>query len=706
MCHAYRVWEGAVIRMIVSQETWAKPKPFTIFLEGGKEVLMKRFILFFFLAVFFCGSLLILSSVNRALAQNGNEGIPELEEMVVTAGRVKEKKKEITSYVIIIDEQEIKDSSARDLGDLLAEKGVGHVKKYPGALTAVGIRGFRTETHGNDLMGHVLILLNGRRAGTGNVAKIMTKNIERVEIIKGPASVQYGSAAMGGIVNVITKRGRDKPTAFVEGKLGSFDHEEGSVGFSGEVKGFDFSGSFTTESRDDYDTADGERYYNTGYDRKENGSLNLGFEFLPENRIGVIYNYFDADHVGSAGYLSQNDLDDYKNTSNKSIDFVYDGGTPNGLFSWKARYFDGKDENKWFNPVASNPDFWDDGVPNKVTVDHKGVQAQGSYNQEYLLVTAGFDWVNYETEDDKYSPNKTEYDNPAYFLLAKTRLFDERFIISGGLRYDDYEVEVKKGEGKKESDDHLSPRVGVAYLLTDYLKLRANYGEAFKMPSAQELAGNYPGWLGNCVGNPDLDSEKSETYEGGIDFSCGSFNSALTCFYTDFEDKIETYTMPSGDTSWKNAGKARIQGLEGEFSCDIGSLFSWDFQVKPYASFVYLTEYEDRETGKDLKYTSDLQVSYGITISDLKGLSANLNIAYTGEQKVTDYESGWPYQVIEKGGFTVANLMISKKILDYGKYGGMTLRGEIQNLFDKDYEYVKGYPMPGRSFFLGLIYDY
>jgi len=100
-----------------------------------------------------------------------------LEEVVVTAGRVEEKKKEITSNVTIIDEEEIKSSSARDLGDLLAEKGIGHIQKYPGALSAVGIRGFRTETHGNDLMGHVLILLNGRRAGTGNLAKIMTKNI-------------------------------------------------------------------------------------------------------------------------------------------------------------------------------------------------------------------------------------------------------------------------------------------------------------------------------------------------------------------------------------------------------------------------------------------------------------------------------------------------------------------------------------------------
>jgi vitamin B12 transporter len=637
--------------------------------------------------------------------QKDKEILSTMEEVVVTAGRVKEKKKEITSNVTIINEEEIKISSATDLGDLLAEKGVGHIQKYPGTSTSIGIRGFRTDATGVDLAGKVLVLIDGRRSGTGNASKIMTKNIERIEIIRGPASVQYGSAAMGGVVNVITKRGKDKPTAFIEGILGSYDYQESSVGFSGKYKAFDFSGSFTRDSRDDYDTADGDKYKNTAYDYKNSASLNLGYEFFPENLVSVIYTYFDADDVGNPGYLSQNDLDDHSDKENKSVDFVYDGKSRNELFSWKLRYFDGKDEDEYFLPVASNPDFWDDGISDKLTINFKGTQAQFSYNQEYLLVTAGFDWVNYETEDSKYSPKKTEYDDPAGFLLAKGKLLDERLIITGGVRYDHYKVEVKGNEGGTEKDNYTCPRAGIAYLLTDHLKVRANYGRAFRMPTAQQLAGDMMMWSVRYVGNPDLDPERSDTYEGGLDFSMDSFNLSLTYFHTDFDDKIESYTKLNGDTSYRNLGKAEIEGIEGSFSFDIGSLFSWDYQVKPYVSVIYLPTYEDEETHEDLKHTSDYNVSYGITVSDFSGLSTNLNLSYTGKQDITDYEGG-TYQTITKGGFTVANLTISKKILNTEKYGSITLKGEIQNLFDKNYEYIQGYPMPGRNFFIGMKYDY
>lgn len=630
----------------------------------------------------------------------------ELEEVVVTAARSEEAVEEVNASVTVLDEQEIRMSPARDLGDLLAEENIGHIQKTPGNLTSLGIRGFRTSATGNDLQGKVLILLNGRRAGTGNLAKIMTRNIERIEIIRGPASVQYGSAAVGGLVNVITKQGRKEPSFFVEGNLGSFGHEEAAAGFSGKVNGFDFSGTVSRSTRDDYDTADDEEYNNTAYDEKENISLNLGYEFLPENRIGVIYTDFDANEIGAPYYLSSNDLDDYSDKSNESLDFIYDGQTRDGLFSWKARYFTGEDESTFVDPVASNPGGIDTGIPTETETDHEGAQAQLTWNPGQYRLTAGVDWINYEIEQ-AYKPNKTEYDNPSWFLLGKAKYFEDRLILSGGLRYDDYEVEIREGQGRTEDDDNVSPKIGASYFILDNLKIRANYGQGFRMPAARELAGDYSSWGLPYRGNPDLDPEESDTYEIGLDWYHKAFDASLTYFYTDFEDKIETVSTAGGATSWENLGEATVSGFEGKFSYDLAALWNLNWKIKPYVNFTYLTEYEDDETGEDLKYVSDLLLSYGLSVSDFDGFSMRLNFTHTGEQDVDDYETGgYPTPVVEKDKYAVASLTMEKRILDFNEYGDLALRGEIHNLLDRDYSYVKGYPMPGRNFVVGLRYEY
>lgn len=631
---------------------------------------------------------------------------PILEQVVVTASRVEEKKKDVTANVTIIKEEEIKNSSAKDLGELLAEKGVGHIRKYPGALTSVGIRGFRTETHGNDLQGYVLVLVDGRRAGTGNVAKLLTKNIERIEIIRGPGSVLYGSAAVGGVINVITKRGEGKPSIFLDTMLGSYGYEEATLGLSGKYDILDFSASFTKQKMDDYETAEGTQYHNTGYDSIENTSLNLGVEFYPGQRVGIIYRNYTANEIGIPGYLSANDLDDYAHKKNWSVDFSYEGIASNMGLQWRLRYFTGRDKDKWVDPIASNPDGWDNGIPSERITKQKGGQAQVSYTNGLATLTAGADWVNYQIKTT-WDPQRSEFDNPAYFLLGKLNLFDQRLVINAGLRYDLYEVEIKEGQGREEDDKNLSPRLGASFSLTEYLKLRANYAEAFKMPDAQQLAADYTGWWTRYVGNPDLDPEKSKTYEVGIDLAYRTFSMGLTYFYTDFRDKIQPATTPSGDSTWENVGEATISGLEADFSIDVGAFLDWPIEVRPYASLVYITKRRDKETHQDLLYVSDATLSYGITVSDGEGFSANLNVAYVGEQRIQDWESGlWPAPVISKGGFSVANFTVTKPILELEKYGRLVLRGEIQNLFNKDYSYVKGYPMPGRSFFLGLKYEF
>lgn len=355
------------------------------------------------------------------------------QEVVVTAGRVEELKKDVTSSITVIGRDQIENSPARDLAELLAEKGSGYIHMYPGSLAKVGIRGFSTDAHGNDLKGTVLVLLNGRRAGTGNAAKIMTENVERIEIIRGPAAVQYGSAAIGGVINIITKQGTGTPSMFAELKKGSYELSQFSTGTSGKVGHLDFSGSLSLSERGDYKTAEGDTYFNTGFRDKTAASFNIGYEFLPGHRIGVMYNHFEVDHQGSPYYLAQNDPASYNMLENHAVDFIYDGVVDDGKFSWMGRYYSGEDV--YNRPLD----------PYNRAVDQDGSQGQFTYNDGPITFTAGFDWLAYE-ETSSSAPRLSEYENTAGFALLKARLFDEHLVLSGGIRYDDYSVNIKGGK--------------------------------------------------------------------------------------------------------------------------------------------------------------------------------------------------------------------------------------------------------------------
>lgn len=643
-----------------------------------------------------------------ALAQDNmsRDGVEVMEEIVVTAGRSPEPAAEVSTAMTIIDREEIMASPSRDLGDLLAEKSVGYIQKYPGALTSVGIRGFRTDTHGNDLRAHVLVLLNGRRAGTGNLAKIMTGNIERVEIIRGPGAVQYGSAGMGGVINVITRQGKAPASARVFGGLGSYGYEEAGFLLSGKHAGLDFSSSYTYSTRDDYDTGDGETFHNTGYDDKESYSVNLGYTFLEYQRLGLILNRFESNGLGNPSTFELNDFDDYKNADNHSLDLIYSGGNPGSGMNWQIRYFDGKDSDTWYNPAGHDPQGYDDNSRSKSVTDQRGSQAQTTFNLSDLKLTTGLDWQDYEISTT-WSPEETSYKNWAGFVLAKKKFLTDRLIVDAGLRYDDYEVKVMQPAGRSQEDNHITPAVGLSWQATKTLRFRARYGEGFVMPGADELAADYvTGWGQRYVGNSGLEPETSRTYEGGIEFRQNSLRAGLGYFYTRFTDKIEAVHLTSGDQTWENLGKAEISGFEGRISYDLGSLFSWPLEVSPYLNFVYLDRYRDLEEDQDLRYTNEANISYGLKVNTFQGFRARFNLAYSGPQTVIDYNTAPPYPDMEEAGFTVADLSLTKDLIELKGYGGFSLTAEVTNLFDKNYTYKSDYPMPGRSFFMTLDWSY
>ena len=628
-----------------------------------------------------------------------------MDTVVVTEGRVEETKKSVSANISIISREDIEKSPANNLSDLLAEKGLGHMQKYPSGLTSVGIRGFRTDTHGNDLQGKVLILLDGRRGGSGNATKILTKNVERIEVIRGPGAVQYGSAGIGGVINVITRKGEEN-SLFVEGGVGSYEQVEGAIGGTFAQNGFDFAGALSYETYGDYDTGGGDSYKNTGIDDQYGVSLNGGYSFAERHRIGVIFNGFNISKSGSPSYLSQNDLDDYTDNSNYSLDLRYDGTTSDSDMNWMVRYFIGQDEDKWVNPIASNPDFWDTGTATKRTTDQQGAQAQISATCGSHTLTTGFDWVDYKVTSS-YSPKESTYMNPAVFLLAKGSYLGDTLIANAGLRYDWFQVEVVDPAGREEDQTNLVPKFGIAWLPMENLKLRAQYAHGFMMPSANQLAIDTSHWGTRVVGNPDLDPEKSRTIEGGFDYFLNSFTGSLTYFTTQFEDKITVNYRSDGAQSWTNLGDAKVSGFELELSYDIAELFGWSWEVKPYFSTTLLTEFEDEETGEDLQYVSDVSLSTGISVSNGMGTFIRFNVAHYSEQDVQDYESGsYPAPVVALDAITVADLTGAYRVWEDERFGAVTLRGEIRNLFDEEYAYVKGYPMPGINFFFGLRWDY
>jgi len=627
-----------------------------------------------------------------------------MEEVVVTASRTEESRATVSSNISIISEDNIRQSASDNVADLLAEQSIATIRKYPGTLTSIALRGFSTDTHGNDLQGHVLVLLDGRRAGTGNLAKILTKNVARIEVIRGPGAVQYGSAGMGGVVNVITKRATDN-SIFTEAYGGSFDTVEGSIGGSFLKDGIDFAGSYTHGTTGDYDAGNDEHYQNSGINYETGMSANLGYSFSELNRLGLIFTRFEVDEAGTPGFLNRNDLDDYSDKENYSADLNFEGQCPLTESRIFARYFFGQDENSWMDPTASNPSGWNDDQLSKNKTDQQGAQFQLSRALGLATLTAGFDWLDYKVENS-WTPNTTEYSNSAIFLLSRLSFLEDRLSANIGLRYDWYDVAVTNPAGHNADDSHFTPQVGIAWMVSDTLKLRAQYGEAFMMPSADQMGADYSSFGSRVVGNSDLSPEESATWEGGVDYGQSGFTGSLTYFHTDFKDKIVSDSLPDGSRSWKNLGDATISGIEAEFAYDIGLPLGWAWEVRPYFNMTILTRYEDEQSGEDLQNISDTNYSAGVVLNDGDGIFFRLNAAYAGSQNIIDYESDFPYRNGTLDSHIVTDLTASYRLYEDTRLGSFTLRGELRNIFDQDYAYVKGYPMPGRGFYAGLRWDF
>ncbi|HKV17047.1 MAG TPA: TonB-dependent receptor plug domain-containing protein, partial [Reyranella sp.] len=216
-------------------------------------------------------------------AQQAQTVMPET---VVTATGRPEPVTSFAGTVQVIDGEKITRSTAKSVTDLLSENAVGFMSQWTAGQTSLNIRGGATEGQGRDYKSEVLILINGHRAGTANISKLSTADVERIEIVRGPASVIYGSQNMGGVVNIILKTGRTAPGTLIEMSSGSFGLIEGKLQNGGTYKGatggIDWYLGLSGGKQDDYQVGGGQVELNTAWSRM-GGTGALGWQIDDDN---------------------------------------------------------------------------------------------------------------------------------------------------------------------------------------------------------------------------------------------------------------------------------------------------------------------------------------------------------------------------------------------------------------------------------------
>ncbi len=518
-----------------------------------------------------------------------------LPEIVVTATGRPEEVTKIAGTVQVIDGDRISKSSAKSVTDLLAENAVGFMSEWTAGQTLLNIRGGATEGQGRDFKSEVLILVNGRRAGTANISKLSTADVERIEIVRGPSSVIYGSANMGGVVNIILKTGRTAPGTLIEASVGSWNLIQGKAQTGGEYSGFDWYLGAAGGYRGNYQVGGGAYEANTAYTR-EGGTAALGWQIDADNRVDVMVR---TDGVYDTGFRgSSSNIFAFDTRYNNSIDVSYTGKTPDDKGHLFIQGYVIEDVDALNNPSPfSNLNT----VPNRTTLDYnrrqiniEGVRVQPRYKfipSNELLI--GVDWERSwitstraragSTAVVQTSPqDNNETDRVWAFYAEDAQTLFDRWTIRGGIRQTygtttllqtPYAPTLLLGDTSYQVTTYSA---GTTLKVTEWLSARAGASTGFRAPTATELGANFtitP--IGTTIrGNPNLSPETSQQFEIGGTIMTGDARLDLALFQNTISNRIAAQTISSAggvvvQQYQNNPSNIFVQGVEMQAEADV-----------------------------------------------------------------------------------------------------------------------------------------
>jgi vitamin B12 transporter len=673
-----------------------------------------------FIVLLICVGLTLIPTISNAQISSDDGTVDTqqsvLDTVIVTAGRTQELLRTLPVAANVLVQEDIERVNPNNLGDALRYIGAQITTYGPGVgMAKITMRGFGTSVATNEV-GGVLTMLDGRKLGTNNLAQVGMESIERIEVVRGTASMQYGADAIAGVINLITRRGTEKLKLMVSQTIGSADYMRTGLHFSGKVKNFDFAFGGSTLRTGDYSLPNGQVYLNTGTEEQTAATVNVGYNFTENYRLGFVYNSYNGIHGRNGGLPSsgnpafgaitypygESDRDTY------TYDILFEGNIPSYNITFFGRYFKGvTDYGTTTNKNTTAYTNYD--------MDYDGMTFQGSYENSFLSLTAGVDYYA-ETYYKDTSPKQSEFVNLAGYLIAKLTLFSDRLYLTGGMRYETFDMEAEPNPAvpfNTLNRNRFTPSFGIAYLPIDWLKLRGNISTAFKMPTTSQIFAGYASMNRNFVlANPDLIPEEAKAWEIGADFNFDTLTFGLTYFHTDYLNYLELRQVEPLQTVGPNGlppgslvvrryynveGVSKFRGLEGNLQWQMGKYFDWDFDLKPYIAFTKLYKYHS-DSGR-LSLIADSTYNYGLVFTDADSdLDVSLDVTRLGNQLRSSGDTFGPY--------TVFDLHVGKDLIDFENKGKVRLRVEIYNLTNKIYEDQSNYIKPGRSFYVGLRYEY
>lgn len=599
-------------------------------------------------------------AISAALSFSVSGAEQSIEKITVTANKFEQSINDVLASVNVIERAEIEASNVRDLPTLLSTR-VGFQVNPNGGFgqnTGVSLRGTGS--------GDTLILIDGVRTGSATLGQKALNNvplnsIERIEIIKGSRAAVYGSDALAGVINIIT---RESDNLSLSATFGSDSYQNYQV--AGSVKSDDITTAFNAgfEKTDNFDVLQGVAPDEDGYENK-----NLGFKV----------NYTDT-HYGDFKLLGQysEGYADYDSSFSPADSTIERDDFKNYQLSagWSKNYTNQTHSIDLALSTDDSDNTYVDFSVGPTTSTFITKRTQIDYNGQYLLsnelnISGGINWYN---DDVSHSSQLFVEDSRDVLAVFVGAYYDaDKVLANLTVRQDDDE----------QFGDETTYTAAAGYHLSEDATFRISQSTGFKAPTFNDLY--YP-----LYGNPDLQPEKSVNRELGLSVNFDIAQVDIAVFRNDIEDKIDY----DANFALANIDEARYEGVEFSLS---QQFFGFDSNL----NFAYLSA-EDEETGAELRNVAKRTFNWELA-KQFGAFDASLDMQYRSDRQGA---------VTRLGSYTLWNLAGNYQVNEHVE---VSLR--VENLFDKEYNAVDSntdfttgevyyYNTPERRFFAGASYQF